>query len=270
MGLSCQAAGAGAHGAPCDERVDCAPGHECYVELGECARHCRMDAECAADERCAYFAADAPNGICIGDRCDPVTGAPCPAGSTCRLGDVLDAVSARFRLPICLPHGSIARSQPCEEPVDCAERLACTTTNGASFCRPYCGASADCGSAVSWCIPVDQSAPPGTPRTPPPGLCSDVCDPLAGSGCGTGTCRISFAIDFDGTTSFSVTLCAPSGVGADGAMCTTSNDCVAGHRCIGGSCYQYCDRAAPVCARGTCQEIAPAPTIGGITYGACN
>lgn len=260
-GPTCTPSGPGARGDPCSEHLDCAAGLDCLYERGRCLPYCREGTDCIGVERCAHLGVGVPAGICLGDLCDPlVGGGACLVGETCRFATVLDSMDTPYRQTFCSPHGTVGRSRACTYANDCAAGLDCF----AGSCRPYCRDSSDCGSPDAFCVPPD--APP----LPPPGVCTDACDLLAGTGCGAGrTCRFSYSVDFDGTTMLSVKLCDDAGPGAEGAACSSGLECARGLHCVGSACRQLCDRAAPSCARGSCTPLAGDPTVAGVVYGAC-
>jgi hypothetical protein len=99
--------------------------------------------------------------------------------------------------------------------------------------------SAD-ASFVDGQFAIDAGAPTAMPRT---ALCSGSCDPDsvtacadAGADSGAEACRVVL-----GAGQQTEATCSKSGVGTDGASCTSGADCAPGFECTGtGTCRAYC------------------------------
>jgi hypothetical protein len=92
----------------------------------------------------------------------------------------------------------------------------------------------DCTEIGTFCLPDSQTSPTGRCVT------GDNCNFPAQSGCnGTETCHPAGVFYFDNNQG---TVCAPSGMGTQGAPCTTLNQCAKGYVCVGGGygCLRYC------------------------------
>jgi hypothetical protein len=226
---------------------DCAAGSACVdydSTLSTCRPLCNTTVPCPGDHL-ACFPWFGPSGsvagICLGDDClPPAVG--CEDGQRCT---VLSAAS--IAIAACVPAGPVPVGGDCSTD-ECAPGAMCVKVGASYVCRAYCDAGADCGSAHQHC------AWPW-PALPEIGLCTEGCDPVRQTGCGTDQ-GCYFMDPADGSTD-----CFPAGTLPEGADCSSLVDfCLPGLDCVlepgSGPSFQYfcrafCD-AEHLCTSGNC------------------
>jgi hypothetical protein len=226
---------------------DCVAGSACVEydsTLSTCKPLCNTTVPCPEDHL-ACFPWFGPSGsfagICLGDDClPPAVG--CEDGQRCT---VLSA--GTIAVAACVPAGPVPVGGDCTTD-ECAPGAMCVKVGASYVCRAYCDAGADCGSSDQHC------AWPWSPLQEI-GLCTEGCDPVRQTGCGTDQ-GCYFMDPADGSTD-----CFPAGTLPEGADCSALVDfCVPGLDCVmepgSGPSFQYfcrafCDAEHP-CANGTC------------------
>ncbi len=167
------------------------------------------------------------------------------------------------RAPVCLVAGPGSEGSLCSMENDCAASLGCRNDinidpSVGSECVGVCANDADCASNV--CISLGIGF----------GVCMNVCDPIANTGCGARDCRIAF---YTGTSgSRFLTVCSRAlGSTAEGAPCSGTSSCAAGLYCDRSVCRQLCDRSTGVgCGGGSsCVAAASSLNAGSTSYGVC-
>ncbi len=247
--LVCRPDGDKLPGQPCGASGldDCIAGSACVdydSTLSTCKPLCNASVPCSEDHLACFpwfGPGGAVAGICLGDDClPPAVG--CEDGQRCTvLSADTTAVTA------CVPAGSVPVGGDCSTE-ECAPGAMCVKTGPSYVCRAYCDGGADCGSSAQHCAWPWSSVPEV-------GLCTDGCDPVQQTGCGTDQ-GCYFMDPADGSTD-----CFPEGTLPEGADCSALVDfCLPGLDCVlePGSapdfqyfCRAFCDADHP-CPTGTC------------------
>jgi hypothetical protein len=138
---------------PVGERCDvtgavCVAGSTCLGEARDvcgarCYKHCRVDADCGPEARCAdalEFDNGRSYGICSRkiSACDPVGEARCADPSGAPSGCYLLSPSSAPDLAICECAGTATEGAACTFEHECRPGLECVDVGGASTCRPVC------------------------------------------------------------------------------------------------------------------------------------
>ena len=239
---------------------------------------------CEADAiDCTIEACVEPEGTCVTTAMDSL----CPGGQICRMrigcgvpceDDLCDFVpqcgcaSNEGCYPIqvgrdCFVSGSAQPGQTCNEVFDCVAGSVCVRVPGTDAtrrCMRMCLADGQCPGAGSLCeFQVGESD-----------VCSDRCDPLTQNGCLAGlACRI-----LGPAPGGFFTACEASGTVQRGGACTSNQQCIAGHICIGERCLRVCDAPGGTgvggCPGGVfCSGLSAGGQtiqIGGTEYGVCS
>jgi hypothetical protein len=256
--------------ASCDDMQDAGQGAQ--LEAGASASS--LDASAPGAPAASPSGADA--GATLSDAAAPsVDGAPGFAASdagvapgeiqvlACQIVGTVDQPERR-----CLPAGSKAQSEPCDDASECAPGLTCIAESGEGRCLPYCCSGSDACAAGSYCA-ARPALRDGHARPAPVCVPADGCSlaesfPCAGDSC---VCRSGTActvVRRDGTTS-----CVAPGRGLDGDECP----CAPGYFCspASGTCLQICELTAAStasCVAGHCQMVAGFPEDWGLCVGA--
>lgn len=205
--------------------------------------------------------------VCEEDPCKLV--APqcgCGAGEKCSV----DNQGAR----VCVPEGEGLLGEECSGQA-CIAGLICVVTKSTaptvSTCMKFCEADIQCKEPGGLCI---YSLNDGT-GDPIEGasLCTQNCDPVTNTGCPVAQTSCQATQEARGEQRF-FTFCTGAGLGGQGAVCTTAQDCQAGFGCFNvgaeSNCLKWCNVESATCPGGTtCQIPNPAITIGTVAYGAC-
>lgn len=198
---------------------------------------------------------------------------PCKLVSPqCGCGDAqrctVDGQGARY----CTAIGPAKSGEACDAgTTDCVSGAVCVgLSTTVRTCATFCSTDADCGAAL--CARHLADGKGG--QLPGISLCTDVCDPVAQTGCATGT---ACALLQEGAGQMRwFTQCAiPQGTATEGQTCATSGSCAPGLACAatkgGNVCHKLCDvKAGTGCtAPSTCVAFDTPVTSGTIEYGAC-
>lgn len=210
-----------------------------------------------------------PGIDCTESPCGLLPNCGCPPGEKC----YVNTASTPFRRE-CTTAGTGDPSTICTSEAGCRPATQClplytTAMSGESMCYGYCNSEEDCPTDASVCFSffIGEIYPK---------VCSHGCDPIASSGCPSGTKCMIFRLT---SPSVELTDCsADSGSTPAGGPCVTEADCAPGTFCGSDTCLAYCTRpSGPECRFSeTCQEITdpstglPTPVIlDGISYGFC-
>jgi hypothetical protein len=149
--------------------------------------------------------------------------------------------------------------------VTCAAGLVCQEESEGpqKICQVPCTKASQCTALGSACL---APASGGTQKA-----CTTSCNPLAATGCPTGTACHVFG---NGSTGIG-TYCDGAGPGTQSVSCTQNNECAAGYVCVtdpfgSGDCEFMCDydAANPICPPGyTCTDLFR--QLGSTEYGTC-
>jgi hypothetical protein len=260
-GTQCPAGGFCADGKCVDkcpaEKTTC--GRAC-VDLKSDTAHCgACNNACAAGEACVDRVC---GGACTETPCKmllPQCG--CPTGQGCYADDQ----GARA----CLAAGKIGEAQVCTDDTACIPGYACREKKkegvAVLICERMCLVDADCKGDGSLCTDQPKKGFKG---------CSISCNPVAQTGCGTGSKCVITVLPSQET----YTDCSPlGGTKQQGATCTLgSNQCAPGLFCVGDQkpsglvtfCAKYCTSTAD-CPQGTTCEAKQALKNSTTSYGAC-
>jgi hypothetical protein len=195
---------------------------------------------------------DAPQ--CIHPVCDYFPQCGCPPGTKCDI----DSSGTRK----CNPAGTKGHGSLCGAGSGaCKPGTTCTSfsgwPSGLYACFQYCTKDADCAAlgAGSHCWVKGSYY----------FLCTLPCDPVAQTGCPTGTqCSLYTSGALAGTN------CTAVGTSKLGGTCAVHSDCVGSMVCLNKTCRQLCVvQGAYTCPSSTTCTGSPAIMIGTTKYGVC-
>jgi|GEM_PF-6653629 len=255
--------------ADCDDGIDCTS--DACTSEGTCSRT-RVDAECAPGLACLALTRGTgcvPGARCDASPCDAVAGCGCASGQAC--------VYVEGELE-CRLSGGVVEGGACGSTLRCAPGLACLAAGtSVGVCSPYCrtGDDSACAGAGSRCeigVPGHESE-----RDYPDRICSRSCNPVDGTGCGSGTTCLIFGVT--GVSGRYFTDCRLAGSGVQWTRCVGPNSCQPGYSCVdtregaGFRCLHACrwDVFRADCPSGlACVYGGSPPTvIDGQEYGYC-
>ncbi len=230
----------------------------CSQDCGKCPVLCG-DSICDATETCGSCPADCPCPKCGDGKCDAATencqscpgdcGA-CPGqcspltSSGCSAGKQCYPVATP---PVCEVPGTVALGKPCKALADCEFGTLCIS----GICGKICDTS---GTTMAYlCTKPAECAGlqiGGKPVAYNVGVCvgGDVCNLVSNAGCAAG---MSCSVFNDGKA------CIVPGTGGTGAVCVSTDDCLATHLCVTDTlgkktCSKKCDAVTklPSCGVG--------------------
>lgn len=248
-----------------EDAGDCAPPLTCVD--GACVEPCDDPNTCVIENACIDHVCVVPPAMTVGE-CSPFGSSGCTDAETCsRTGDSFG----------CAPPPSVSTpiGMRCTTQAQCGTGASCVTGRCIRLCVP---GVTSCGLG-SKCHPGDDlfGEIPGATRGPshPDGIgyCTEVCDPLASTGCPEGT-ACSFGVPGVGEPPYFYcrSLETPA-LAADADCLDVDPDlCVEGTVCetedgTGRQCRPFCDLDdSTSCPDGrACQEIA----VPGSHFGVC-
>jgi cysteine-rich repeat protein len=247
---------------------ECDLGTDNGMNMG-CSENCKTESVCGNDieepgEACEdgnTTSGDGCSATCqieSATSCELLPQDGCPTGDAC---DILDDNTTACR-DVTTPGGVDSR---CSTATGCDAGFTCRADDevpAAKACARFCVANSDCGQLSRCAFQLEDSA--GDPLNAK--VCSNQCAILAQTGCPT-----SYSCHAVDNAADDFTHCRPSGTTADGAVCDSDTDCLAGSFCNSGEgvCRQYCNSANLPCGVGFCLPLQPDVTINGTTYGYC-
>ena len=248
----------------CDDGIACTR-DGCSEPAGTCT-YAPDSTLCAAGQTCSMATGCTGGGSCSESPCRlRPTQCGCGTGQGCY-------VNAGARM--CLTAGTGGLGAACTVGSDCRAGFEClnySATGSAAACARYCATDADCGSG-SLCLQELSDGAGGS--LPGATLCTTRCDPVASTGCPTGS-ACTFFQESAGAMRIFAECAGPVGSGGQGAICTDDTDCRAGFACIdtgfGTECVHWCnyDTGAGCSGLTFCTPF-PTPVIyNGFEYGVC-
>ena len=186
----------------------------------------------------------------------------CPSGERC---------TVKVNLATCEPEGAVDLGDKCGS--DCKAGALCynNLAGGSPTCHKFCASDDDCAGPGALCL---YDVGNGLSS-----LCTQNCDPVSSVGCKLpGELKCDLGREAQGMQRW-FTRCTGLGSKVQGETCVSSNQCAAGHGCVGltdmnnvttNVCLKWCDVASPSCPNNSqCGTLNPAVVIGSKTYGAC-
>jgi len=120
-------------------------------------------------------------------------------------------------------------------------------------CAQLCAVDGDCEGVAADSVCMDMSDTISGWR-----LCSDQCDLVSATPCGSGLVCYPFKSG--------ASVCVASG-GTSVTTCTTHLHCARGYGCYGQACHRWCRTTDDCDGNGTCQPTSA--TVGTQAYGMC-
>lgn len=234
-------------GSACDASEPCPDGLVC--DQGVCLAPCDATGCCPSEGVGCIEGTEPGTSVCT-EGCALVGDTRCAAGLGCRF---LRQESTTEVLTFC---GSVddtrADGDPCTRTSECPRGGTCVA---AGYCVTFCRVEpGSCGEGRT-CLQFVPHARIGAFEY---GYCSAACTFVPDAGCVPGTTCLPFVDPRFGEAGY-FAQCRVVGPGAEGAPCTSYNDCGAGQVCIESACRALCrlEVAADCPADRGCRAFSP-------------